>query len=34
MPIPGIPDDQLRRTHWNYGCGKGALAYTHIPSGL
>jgi hypothetical protein len=31
---PGIPDEHLERIHWNYGGGKGALGFRHIPSGI
>lgn len=34
MRIPGIPDSELERVHWNYGQGRGAYALRHLPSGL
>jgi hypothetical protein len=34
MLIPGIPDEDLERLHWNYGGGRGAAGYRHIPSGI
>jgi hypothetical protein len=32
--IAGLPDNQLERIHWNYGGGRGALGYRHLPSGI
>jgi hypothetical protein len=34
MSIPGIPDEHLERFHENYGRGRGALGYRHLPSGI
>src|SRR5262249_36911054 len=34
MTIPGVPDEDLLRLHWNYGGGRGAVGYRHIPSGI
>jgi hypothetical protein len=34
MLIPGIPDEELERLHYNYGGGRGAAGYRHIPSGI
>jgi hypothetical protein len=34
MMIIGVPDEQLARTHWRHGGGRGALGYRHIPSGI
>ena len=34
MLIPGIPDDELERLHWNSGRGRGAAGYRHLPSGI
>jgi hypothetical protein len=34
MLIPGVPEEDLERLHWNYGGGRGAVGYRHIPSGI
>jgi hypothetical protein len=34
MLIPGIPDEELEELHWNYGGGRGAAGYRHVPSGI
>ena len=34
MHIPGMPDEDLVRLHWNYGGGRGTVGYRHIPSGI
>jgi hypothetical protein len=34
MLIPGIPDADLMRLHWNYGGGRAAVGYRHVPSGI
>jgi hypothetical protein len=33
MLIPGVPEEDLERLHWNYG-GRGAAGYRHVPSGI
>jgi uncharacterized protein (TIGR02996 family) len=32
--VPGIPDEDVLRMHWNYGGGRGAVGYRHVPSGI
>jgi hypothetical protein len=32
--IPGIPDDEIERLHWNFGGGKGTIGFRHVPSGI
>lgn len=32
--MEGILDEHLARYHWNYGNGRGALGYRHLPSGV
>jgi hypothetical protein len=34
MLIPGVPDEDLERLHWNHGGGRGAAGYRHVPSGI
>ena len=34
MLIPGVPDEHLEWFHGNYGRGKGAVGYRHLPSGI
>ena len=34
MLIPGIPNEDLERLHWNHGGGLGAAGYRHVPSRL
>jgi hypothetical protein len=34
MLILGIPDEDLERLHWNYGGGRGAAGYHHVPTGI
>lgn len=34
MLIPGVPDEDLERLHWNDGGGRGAAGYRHVPSGI
>ena len=34
MLIPGIPDEDLERLHWNCDGGRGAAGYRHVPSGI
>jgi hypothetical protein len=34
MLIRGVPDEDLTRLHWNYGGGRGAAGYRHVPSGI
>jgi hypothetical protein len=34
MLIPGVPDNELERLHWNYGGGRGAIGLRHKPSGI
>jgi hypothetical protein len=32
--IPGVPDEDLERIHFNYGGGRGAGGFRHLPSGI
>lgn len=35
MPIPGIPPEDIERSHWYFGPGRcGGYAYRHLPSGI
>jgi len=32
--VPGIPNEEVHLMHWNYGGGRGATGYRHVPSGI
>jgi hypothetical protein len=34
LQMYGVPNNDLERLHWNYGNGRGAAGYRHVPSGI